>query len=170
MKLSTAATATRTSPGPVGVALTANANVKMAQTMLSGAVAYRAVEGRSPVDVVGGLRYNKIEVDAVINASLLALAGTFARSGDEDWVDPFVGARIQHPLTERLTLVAYGDVGGFGVGSDFAWQAAVGVNYDFTKRVTGKFGYRAIYADYDKNGFLYDMTSYGLYAGVGFRF
>ena len=56
MKVSDSATARRTGPGPIGATLTANADVKMEQTMLAGAVAYRAMEGRSPVDVIGGLR------------------------------------------------------------------------------------------------------------------
>ncbi len=34
--------------------------------------------------------------------------------GSADWVDPFVGARVQHYLTERLYFVALADVGGFG--------------------------------------------------------
>jgi opacity protein-like surface antigen len=87
-----------------------------------------------------------------------------------DWVDPYIGARIQHPVADRWTLVGYGDIGGFGVGSDFAWQAIAGVNYDFSKSVSGKLGYRYLAVDYDKDGFLYEMDSYGAYLGVGFRF
>jgi opacity protein-like surface antigen len=129
------------------------------------------VEGRSPVDVIGGLRYSKIEASADINGSLFGTPGiTVSRSGDKDWVDPYIGARIQHPIADRWTLVGYGDIGGFGVGSDFAWQAIAGVNYDFSKSVSGKLGYRYLAVDYDKDGFLYEMDSYGAYLGVGFRF
>jgi opacity protein-like surface antigen len=170
MKISSAATAQRISPGPIGATLTAAANVKMQQTLLSAAAVYRAVEGASPVDVFGGLRYVKVDVDADINGSLFALSGSVARSASKDWVDPYVGVRVQHPFANKWTLVAYGDIGGFGVGSDFAWQVAVGANYDFSKTVSGKFGYRIIDVDYDKSGFLYDMKSEGLYAGVGIRF
>ncbi len=166
MDLSMGATAS----GPGG-ALTVNANLEMKQTLLAAAAAYRTVEGRSPVDVIGGLRYVKLEASADIDGSLFGTPGiTVSRSGDKDWVDPYIGARIQHPITDRWTLVGYGDIGGFGVGSDFTWQAIAGVNYDFAKSVSGKLGYRYLSVDYDKDGFLYDMDSYGAYLGVGIRF
>lgn len=170
MKLSMDGTASRTGSGPIGATLTANANLEMKQTMLAAAAAYRTVEGRSPVDVIGGLRYIKLEASADINASFFALTGTVSRSADKGWVDPYIGARIQHPIADRWTLLGYGDIGGFGVGSDFTWQAIVGVNYDFSKSVSGKLGYRYLSVDYDKDGFLYDMDSYGVYLGVGIRF
>jgi len=170
MKLSMDATASRTGPGPIGATATANANLEMKQTLLAAAATYRAVEGRSPVDVFGGLRYIKLEASAEINGSFFAQTGTVSRSGDVDWVDPYIGVRIQHPIADRWTLVGYGDIGGFGVGSDFTWQAIAGVNYDFSKSVSGKLGYRYLSVDYDKDGFLYDMASYGVYLGVGIRF
>ena len=57
-------------------------------------------------------------------------------------MDPYVGVRVQYPIAERWTLVGYADVGGFGVGSEFTWQAAAGINYEFSKSIAGKFGYR----------------------------
>lgn len=170
MKVSTSATSSRTGPGPIGATLTATANVKMEQTLLTAGATYRASDGPTAVDIVGGARYFKIDADASIDGSLFALTGTVARSDSKDWVDPFIGARVQHPLTDRWTVVGYADVGGFGVGSKLSWQALAGVSYDFSKTVSGKFGYRYISVDYDKSGFLYDMDTYGLYAGVGFRF
>jgi opacity protein-like surface antigen len=168
MKVSDSATASRAGPG--GVTLTANADVKMKQSMLAGAVAYRAVEGRSPMDVIGGVRYSKIDVNANINANLFGLTGFVVRSGDKDWVDPYIGVRVQHPLTERWIFVGYADVGGFGVGSDFTWQTALGVNYEFSKTMTAKLGYRYLSVDYDRGGFAYDMKTRGVYLGVGMRF
>ena len=67
-------------------------------------------------------------------------------------------------------MVAYADVGGFGIGSDFTWQAMLGVNYEFSPTVVGKAGYRMLGVDYDRNGFAYDMFYSGLYLGAGFRF
>jgi len=93
-----------------------------------------------------------------------------AASAEKSWVDPYIGVRVQHPIAERWTLVGYADVGGFGVGSDFTWQALAGVNYEFSKAIAGKFGYRYLYVDYDKDGFRYDMANSGLYLGVGIRF
>jgi len=170
MDLSTDGTASRTGPGPIGATATANASFGMKQTVVAAALAYRAVEGRSPVDVFGGLRYIKLEADAVIEGGFFALTRTVALSDKRDWVDPYIGARIKHALNDRWSLTGYADVGGFGIGSDISWQLSAGASYDFTKSVSGIFGYRMFYADYDKSGFLYDMKNQGAYAGVGIRF
>ena len=170
MRLEGSGTASRTGAGPIGATATASAELEVVQTMLAAAVAYRAVEGRAPIDVIGGLRYAKIEADATINGSFYAQSGTVAASAKKDWVDPYVGVRFLTPIADRWTFVSYLDIGGFGVGSDFTWQAAVGVNYEFSRTFAAKFGYRYLAVDYDKNGFVYDMANSGVYLGLGIRF
>lgn len=163
MKVSDSAEASR---GP----LTVDADAQVEQSMLAGAVAYRVVEGKAAVDVLAGLRYTKLDVDAKIDASLFNLTGTVKRSGAKDWVDPYIGARVQLPFADRWTFVGYGDVGGFGVGADFTWQASAGVAYEFSKSVSGVFGYRYFEVDYDNDGFAYDMRNDGVYLGAAIRF
>lgn len=163
MKVSDSADA---SQGP----LTVGADATVKQSMFAGAVAYRAMEGTALVDLIGGLRYTKLDVDAKIDASLFNLAGTVKRSGTKDWIDPYIGARVQVPFADRWTFVGYGDVGGFGVGADFTWQASAGVSYEFTKTVSGILGYRYFKVDYDHDGFVYDMRSDGIYLGATMRF
>ena len=170
MKLEASGTASRTGAGPIGATATASAELEVTQKMFAAAVAYRAVEGRSPIDVIGGLRYAKLEADATINGSFFAQSGTVARSAEKDWVDPYIGVRYLQPITANWTLVSYLDIGGFGVGSDFTWQAILGANYEFSKTFAAKFGYRYLGVDYDKNGFIYDMDNSGLYLGLGIRF
>jgi hypothetical protein len=170
MKLAHSGSASRTGAGPIGATATASAELEMAQSMFAAGVAYRAIEGRSPVDVIGGVRYAKIEADARIDGSFFAQTGSVALSAEKSWWDPYVGVRVQHPIAERWTLVGYADVGGFGVGSDFTWQTAAGISYEFSKTFAGKFGYRYMSVDYDKDGFRYDMANSGLYLGVGIRF
>lgn len=156
--------------GPAGNTLTATAALQQQMTLLSAAIAYRMAEGRAPVDILGGLRYVKNKVDVDIEASLFGQTGLAGRSGDKDWVDPYVGIRIQQPLFERWTLTAYADYGGFGVNSDSTWQVQLGLDYGFTDAVSAKFGYRVMNTDYDKGGFLMDMKTEGLYLGLGIRF
>lgn len=170
MKLEGSGTASRTGPGPIGSTATASAELKVAQTMLAAAVAYRAVDDRAALDVLGGLRYARIEADAAINGSFFGQAGTVARSAEKNWVDPYIGVRVLQPIAGHWTLMGYADIGGFGVGSDFTWQALVGINYDLSKTFAAKFGYRYLDVDYDKNGFVYDMANSGLYLGLGIRF
>jgi len=52
-------------------------------------------------------------------------------SDDHDWVDPIVGARTLLDLSDRWSITAFGDIGGFNVGSDFSWHAAGLVGYRF---------------------------------------
>ncbi|MGV6825446.1 MAG: outer membrane beta-barrel protein, partial [bacterium] len=88
----------------------------------------------------------------------------------DNWVDPFVGLVADWPINEFWTIRARGDVGGFGVGSDFTWHAIVTANYNLSERWTLKFGYRHLDIDYDDNGFVMDLDESGLAFGAGFRF
>ena len=78
------------------------------------------------VDVFSGTRYTyhdmKLDFKNVPQPS---------PSGDQDWVDPLVGARANFNLTQRWALSLDGSIGGFGVGSDFAWDAAGLIGYRF---------------------------------------
>ncbi len=90
-------------------------------------------------------------------------------AADQWWFDPIIGLRGQVNFTRWLFLAAQGDVGGFGAGSQIAWnvQATLGVN--FTRNVFAEIGYRYMYVDYTNGGFLYQMNSYGLYSGIGVK-
>jgi hypothetical protein len=61
----------------------------------------------------------------------LDLKGFGSTSGDKGWVDPYVGARAIFDLTQRWALSLDGSIGGFGIGSDFAWDAASLIGYRF---------------------------------------
>ena len=89
---------------------------------------------------------------------------------NEWWVDPIIGLRGQVNITRWLFLATQGDVGGFGAGSQIAWnvQATIGVN--ITRQLFAELGYRYMYVDYTSSDFLYKMNSYGLYSGFGVRF
>ena len=68
--------------------------------------------------IIGGLRYNDVSADISINGPL----GKRKGAGDEKWVDPIVGAHYTIPLADKWSFTLRGDVGGFGIGSKFAWQ------------------------------------------------
>ena len=116
------------------------------------------------VDPYAGARYTHIDVDVDLN-----LGPGRSSSGDEEWIDPIVGLRTIWQLTPRWSVTAYGDVGGFGVGSDFSWLASglVGYRFDLFGDKDSKFlvGYRALYQDYSSgsgdNKFAWDVTIYG---------
>lgn len=173
-KLSDSATATRTGSGPVGESLTVGADATLELKILAAALAYRVSDGATMVDAIGGLRYTKVDVDAKVDASLFGPVGpgdqrVVPRKGSQSWTDPYIGVRLLHPVSDRWTLMGYLDAGGFDVGSKSTFQAIAGANYDFSKTMVGKFGFRYLTVDYD-DGALYDMDITGLYVGVGFRF
>jgi hypothetical protein len=96
---------------------------------------------------------------------------------DKHWVDPFLGGVLTTRLTDRLSVVTGGDLGGFGVGSDFTWHAFGYVGYDFElfgRPAMVLAGYRALYQDYkDGSGrdeFKWDMTMHGPILGMSVRF
>jgi hypothetical protein len=104
--------------------------------------------------------------------------GTVTACGNFGWIDPLVGLRLRHQFAPGWNFVASGDVGGFGVGSKFSWQALAALNYDFyvQKTVTwsGMVGYKALYVDYSHGSGLthyeYKMTMHGPILGISARF
>lgn len=91
-------------------------------------------------------------------------------SGSKEWVDPIVGIRAQWNLTRRLFLNVKGDVGGFGVASDFAWTAQGTVGFNFTDSVFVELGYKHAGIDYTSGDFVYDVDLSGAFVGMGLRF
>ena len=124
------------------------------------------------LDVLGGGRYWELDMDLTLSNP--DLGRSFNRSGSEDWVDPFVGLRLRADLSENFVLALRGDIGGFGVGSDFSWNASVVLGYKITHLLSAWVGYRALSVDYENGSgndkFVYDVTMHGPMIGVGFSF
>jgi hypothetical protein len=93
-------------------------------------------------------------------------------------VDPFIGARLRQQLARGQEFVLRGDVGGFGVGSEFSWQAIATYNSPLGEihgiPVDGYVGFRALAADYSqgsgKTKFEWDNVIYGPVIGATMRF
>ena len=182
----------------------ANAQVDYQSTIVQSGVAYEIAKwGTSPasytaLDVLGGARYWNQELDislrvagtltADVQADFKRLglsvrrsvkrsaATAIARSGDLEWVDPFVGGRIRHQITADKELMLEGDVGGFGAGSDFSWQVVGTYGFDvhcIETPVHIVIGYRALAVDFSENGRFgkngVDDVQHGPVVGVKFR-
>lgn len=91
-------------------------------------------------------------------------------SGEAWWVDPIIGLRGQVNFTRWLYLTAQADVGGFGAGSQITWNVIGALGVNFTRNVFAELGYRYMYVDYTSGSFLYQMSSYGIYSSLGFKF
>jgi hypothetical protein len=133
----------------------------------TAAAGYRVVD-RGPLflDLVAGIRITALET----RVELRGPARTVADDSSLSWVDPLIGAQFRAPLGEHWAVVLYGDIGGFGVGSDLSWQLLGTVQYQVGRNIWLSGGWRQYAVDYDKDGFVYDVTMGGPIAGVTFDF
>lgn len=130
------------------------------------------------LEALAGVRYTDLEVQTQVSSSFALGPGqsSSVRQQDRsvDWVDPIVGLRTQFHLGEKWDLLLRGDIGGFGVGSEFTWNAFGGAAYRFHRGMRVVFGYRGLYQDYKTGSgadfFAWDMTLHGPLVGVSFSF
>ena len=124
------------------------------------------------LDVWGGARYQYLKQEVTprgpgpLNVKL---------GKSKDWIEPLVGARIQFPLTKKLTLGVVGDVSGFGVGSasDRTWNFASGFDYQLFEKVSIKLAYKIYDIKYSNgsgtNKFGLDGKEEGPWLGLTFQ-
>lgn len=130
---------------------------------------YRLVDQSAAfVDLIAGIRYWSVD-------STLALRPGILRgreiSHKEDWVDPIVGLKGRTSLGESKFFLSGGlAIGGFGVGSDFMWDASAYLGYQWGEMFSSTIGYRYLDVDYEDNGFLYDVVQQGPVLGLTWRF
>ena len=145
--------------------------------------------GSTAFDLLTGARvwYQNVDISGNLTGTV-ALNGplgitvmgsrAIAKSGSVDWADPFVGARIQQQLAPGQEIVLRGDVGGFGAGSQFSWQAIATYNSPLCEihdiPVDGYIGFRALYVDYSQGSgtskFEFNNVIYGPVIGATMRF
>jgi hypothetical protein len=179
----------------VGGTLSASASAKLEMFIGEFGAAYEIFRTGAPVgapgsataiDIYGGGRvwWQDAEASLALRVGLtigdleISRGRAFARDGNVSWVDPFVGARLRHRFSPTTELVVKGDVGGFGVGSSFSWQAAGTFNWEFARTEhavwSALIGYRALQADYSQGEgvtlYEYDILLHGPVFGVTARF
>lgn len=88
----------------------------------------------------------------------------------DDWWDPFVGLRGHYDLSKAFYLTGRADIGGFGVGSELAWQVNAGLGCRVTRNLYTEMTYRLYDVNYRHGGLTYDVLTHGfeLSAGVNF--
>ncbi len=117
------------------------------------------------VDILAGGRYwyfhSDLDTSSPINPTKY-----------NNWVDPIMGARTKIDLTDKFMLNLEGDFGGFGVGSEFTWNAQGSFGYQFTPLISAFAGYRALYVDYkgSSSNVRYKETIQGPMGGITFTF
>jgi hypothetical protein len=123
---------------------------------------------------IGGL-LNSIELDLNVTQNQVG-GGTISKSGNQSktWLDPMLISRFSTTGNGKIYGQLRAELGGFGIGSDFAWQIQGIAGYRFSKLFDMSLGYRAISLDYkDGDGpkaFVYDVTTFGPMVRFGFSF
>ncbi|MFN7611129.1 MAG: hypothetical protein ACK5QX_09380 [bacterium] len=142
------------------------------QTMgiATGYVGYRIPIGSPALDLrlIGGARGQNLEVDITHFGVLPAFDRT--ASASKSWIDPVVGFAMTYNFDKHWFLNVIADVGGFGVASQLTTQGFAAIGYRWTETISTSIGYRALYTDYKKNGFVYETTLHGVFAGIGVHF
>ena len=123
---------------------------------------------------IGG-RYNGIKTSMDLQTKELRNGTTAnSKSMDQSWFDPIIIARIKSTPGKKLIYQFRGDIGGFGIGSELAWQLQAYAGYRFSKLFQATAGYKTISADYEKGSgedrFLYDVDTFGPVIRLGFNF
>lgn len=148
--------------------------------------------GSTAIDGFAGARYwhQRTDISADL-AATLAITGpagivdldvsgdrVVARSGTIDWIDPFIGARVRHEFSPMHRLTVRGDVGGFGAGSEFSWQAMATLDWQVCQTGGGALdayvGYRALSVDYSEGAgnsrYRYNVLQHGPVLGMSMKF
>ena len=153
---------------------------------VGGAYEVMKCDPHTAIDILAGARYwhQEMSINLALAGTLdtgdLVISGSRAidRSGSVDWVDPVVGGRIRYNLAPGQDLMLRGDVGGFGAGSQFSWNALAAYSFVLSKRdgitYSGLLGYRALSADYEQGSgrtkYVYDLVMHGPITGLTVSF
>lgn len=99
---------------------------------------------------------------------------TVNKSLTKTWFDPMLITRIKSNTGEKFIYQFRGEIGGFGIGSDLAWQMQAVAGYQFSQLFSITGGYRIISLDYETGSgqdyFNYNIDTSGPTVRFGFQF
>ncbi|HUH27686.1 hypothetical protein [Gelidibacter sp.] len=125
------------------------------------------------LDLGLGARLNSLSTEVGLTINKPNEATNRNKKVSETWVDPILIARIKNASDEKIQYQFRGDIGGFGIGSDFAFQLQAYIGYRFSELFQLSAGYRIISMDYEKgseeNRFMYDVDTSGPVVRFGFN-
>lgn len=132
-----------------------SADVDLKTLLVTGLVGYRAVDrGPMSLDLLAGGRLTGLKANLEVTGPL----NTHEADYKKTHLAPVFGARVRMPLGGRWGATVYGDVGGFGIGSDISWQALGTVEYELSKHWQLGGGWRHYYGRASDRGFKLAQT------------
>ena len=150
-------------PGP----LFSSTRASFKAFILDPEVGYRVLDNGNgaTLDVLGGIRYWRLTADLAFRAGVLPAVEV---SRSRSWVDGVAGLRGKAALSQRWFVTGKVDLG--AGGSKFTYQLFGGVGVKLGERFALVGGYRDLNVNYDKDGFLFDMSLHGPIVGLGIKF
>src|SRR5882724_1254575 len=119
-------------------------------------------------------------VNRIINAEKARIADQLAVTLDSKldrnisrtdyWFDPYLGLRGRYNFNKTFYTAVRGEIGGFGVGADLMWEVEGVIGINLTRSIFTEVGYRALGADYDNDGLLFDAVMHGPQITTGITF
>ena len=135
------------------------------QTSMTALAGYRAVDQDDlSLDLLAGGRAWWIRPKVTVPALDLSA------SAKASFVDPVAAARLNVKASPRWSVLLYGDIGGFGVGSDFTGQVMATANFRVAEQIWLSGGYRYLHVDYKSENVRASATLAGPLLGATFVF
>ncbi|MTI03768.1 hypothetical protein [Roseibium sp. RKSG952] len=139
------------------------ANWELDGIMMSLGASYTVFQGsQSRVEAMAALRHWDLDLSTTV--------ARFTASTDQSWTDPLIGARYHRAINDRWNFSAMGNVGGFGVGSKFQWEALIQAGWKWTDTTHVVGGYRHLSVDFEGGQNVIDLTLTGPYVALAFNF
>lgn len=135
-------------------------------------VGYAAFDAYPELEIITGVRY----IDQDISVKITTPGFIQKIDTGDDWIDPFIGLRYMGAINNKWNWHLRGDVGGFDVGSDFAWRVDAGATYRVDKHWEAAIFYKILDIDYETGTsgtpsiFKWDGQEKGITLGVGYHF
>jgi len=131
-------------------------------------LSYRVVDVTPAyLDVLAGARIYDFFAQIRLQPNLVHVGVN--NEGTNTWVDPIIGLRGRYYVSRAFFLNGFGDVGGFGAGSEISWQVFGGFGVQAARWCDLQFGYRALGFEYEGRA-KQEITTHGPIFGVAFYF
>jgi hypothetical protein len=149
-----------------------NGSLGVYQGILEGFATYKVPLKVGTLDYFGGVRWWHNDFD--LSYAVLNTTGSVSKT--VDWYDPVIGVRWTYPFAKNWSFKARGDIGGFGLASDFTSVVEAGVMYDITQSWQVDMRFKSLWVDYEegtegkRDRFTYKTVNYGPIIGITYRF
>ena len=149
------------------------ASTRTRQGVLEALVTRRS-RTNDALEYFAGLRWWDNDIDVMIDPALLP--ANPAVSAKDDWIDIVFGVERTTEFRDNWDFVLRGDIGGFGIESDWTGSLSVGFRHTINERLDLNLKYKALWVDYESGSrgqpgyFAYDTVTHGPLVGLVIKF